>query len=71
MYAGGSGEFSITHVKLMVDPLSIYKSGPPIICVVGSANKINENVTNIHIHNIIKNIITAMHHDRIHQTINY
>lgn len=36
MYAGGSGEFSITHVKFMVDPLSMYKSGAPIISVDGS-----------------------------------
>lgn len=38
MYAGGSGEFSMTHVKLMVDPLSMYKSGAPIISVVGSVD---------------------------------
>lgn len=37
MYAGGSGEFKITQVKLIVDPLSIYKSGAPIISVDGSA----------------------------------
>lgn len=37
MYAGGSGEFSITHVKFMVDPLSMYRSGAPIISVDGSA----------------------------------
>lgn len=37
MYAGGSGEFNITHVKFMVDPLSMYKSGAPIISVEGSA----------------------------------
>lgn len=37
IYAGGSGEFSITHVKFMVDPLSMYKSGAPIISVDGSA----------------------------------
>lgn len=36
MYAGGSGEFKITQVKLIVDPLSIYKSGAPIISVDGS-----------------------------------
>lgn len=39
MYAGGSGEFSITHVKFMVDPLSIYKSGAPIISVDGSIHE--------------------------------
>lgn len=39
MYAGGSGEFNITHVKFMVDPLSMYKSGAPIISVDGSAQK--------------------------------
>lgn len=39
MNAGGSGEFKMTHVKLMVDPLSMYKSGAPIISVDGSVNK--------------------------------
>lgn len=37
IYAGGSGELSMTQVRLMVDPLSIYKSGAPIISVDGSA----------------------------------
>lgn len=36
MYAGGSGEFSITHVKFIVDPVSMYRSGAPIISVDGS-----------------------------------
>lgn len=36
IYAGGSGESSITHVKFMVDPLSMYTSGEPIISVDGS-----------------------------------
>lgn len=36
MYAGGSGEFRMTHVKLIVDPLSMYISGAPIISVEGS-----------------------------------
>lgn len=38
MYAGGSGEFSMTHVKFMVDPLSMYKSGAPMISVDGSVS---------------------------------
>lgn len=39
MYAGGSGEFNITHVKFMVDPLSMYRSGAPIISVDGSVHE--------------------------------
>lgn len=37
MNAGGSGELFTTHVRFIVDPLSMYKSGPPIISVDGSA----------------------------------
>lgn len=36
--AGGSGELCTTHVKFIVEPLSIYKSGAPIISVDGSIN---------------------------------
>lgn len=36
MNAGGSGELCTTHVKFIVDPLSMYKSGAPIISVDGS-----------------------------------
>ena len=36
MYAGGSGEFSMMHVRFIVDPLSINTSGAPTISVVGS-----------------------------------
>lgn len=39
MKAGGSGELLTTHVKFIVEPLSIYKSGAPIISVDGSINK--------------------------------
>lgn len=39
MYAGGSGESFTTHVKFIVEPLSMYRSGAPIISVDGSANK--------------------------------
>lgn len=39
MYAGGSGELSTTHVRFIVEPLSIYKSGAPIISVDGSVIK--------------------------------
>lgn len=39
MYAGGSGEYKTTQVRLIVLPLSMYSSGPPIISVVGSVNK--------------------------------
>lgn len=37
MNAGGSGELCTTQVRLMVEPLSMYKSGAPIISVDGSA----------------------------------
>lgn len=36
MNAGGSGELCTTHVRFIVDPLSMYKSGAPIISVEGS-----------------------------------
>lgn len=39
MNAGGSGEFWTTHVRFIVEPLSMYKSGAPIISVDGSAEK--------------------------------
>lgn len=42
MYAGGSGELYTTHVKLIVEPLSMYRSGAPIISVDGSAKKCNK-----------------------------
>lgn len=48
MNAGGSGELCTTHVRFIVEPLSMYKSGAPIISVDGSArkngNKNNNNV---------------------------
>lgn len=34
--AGGSGLFLMMHVRLMVDPLLMYISGPPRIKVIGS-----------------------------------
>jgi hypothetical protein len=36
MNAGGSGELCTTHVRFIVEPLSMYKSGAPIISVDGS-----------------------------------
>lgn len=36
---GGSGRYLTMHVKLMVEPMSIYKSGPPRIVVTGSVHK--------------------------------
>lgn len=36
MVAGGSGRCRTIHVKLTVDPVSIYKSGEPWIVVIGS-----------------------------------
>lgn len=39
MNAGGSGELCTTHVKFIVEPLSMYKSGAPIISVDGSEKK--------------------------------
>lgn len=36
---GGSGRCLTMHVKLMVEPMSIYKSGPPKIVVTGSMHK--------------------------------
>lgn len=39
MNAGGSGELCTTHVKFIVDPLSMYKSGAPIISVDGSVGR--------------------------------
>lgn len=38
MYAGVSGEFSTRHEMFIVEPLSMYKSGAPIISVDGSKN---------------------------------
>lgn len=43
MYAGGSGEFSMIHVRFIVDPLSMYISGAPMMCVVGSVKYCNNN----------------------------
>jgi hypothetical protein len=40
MNAGGSGELCTTQVRFIVDPLSMYKSGAPIISVDGSAKSI-------------------------------
>lgn len=34
---GGSGVYSTTHVRLMLLPLLIKMSGPPKMCVSGSA----------------------------------
>lgn len=39
MVGGGSGAYLTTHVKFIVDPLLINKSGPPIISVTGSENR--------------------------------
>jgi hypothetical protein len=39
MNAGGSGELCTTHVRFIVEPLSMYKSGAPIISVDGSICK--------------------------------
>lgn len=39
MYAGGSGEFRMTQVRLIVEPPSMYMSGAPIISVDGSAEE--------------------------------
>jgi hypothetical protein len=39
MNAGGSGELCTTHVRFIVEPLSMYKSGAPIISVDGSVEK--------------------------------
>lgn len=36
MNAGGSGELCTTHVRFIVEPLSMYKSGAPTISVDGS-----------------------------------
>lgn len=43
MNAGGSGELFTTHVKFIVEPLSMYKSGAPIISVDGSVWMKKEN----------------------------
>jgi hypothetical protein len=47
MYAGGSGELYTTHVKFIVDPLSMYKSGAPIISVEGSEKPDKKGVKSI------------------------
>lgn len=39
MNAGGSGELCTTQVRFIVEPLSMYKSGAPIISVDGSARR--------------------------------
>jgi hypothetical protein len=46
MNAGGSGEFCTTHVRFIVEPLSMYKSGAPIISVDGSAKTNMKNRSN-------------------------
>lgn len=33
---GGSGKCRTTHVKLIVEPMPMYKSGAPTIVVIGS-----------------------------------
>jgi hypothetical protein len=38
MAGGGSGECRIMHVKFTVEPVFMYKSGPPTIVVMGSKN---------------------------------
>lgn len=37
MFAGGLGLCETTHVRLIVDPVSMNISGMPIIVVIGSA----------------------------------
>lgn len=36
MVFGGSGKCLTTHVKLIVEPMPMYKSGAPTIVVIGS-----------------------------------
>lgn len=36
---GGSGKCFTMHVRLIVEPMSIYKSGPPKIDVTGSVSR--------------------------------
>lgn len=36
---GGSGECWTIQVKLTVEPVSMYMSGPPTIVLIGSVNK--------------------------------
>jgi hypothetical protein len=43
MNAGGSGELCTTHVRFIVEPLSMYKSGAPIISVDGSTKTQEES----------------------------
>lgn len=38
MAGGGSGANLTIHVRFMVEPLFIKRSGPPIISVIGSVN---------------------------------
>lgn len=39
MEGGGSGAYFTMHVRFIVDPLLINKSGPPTISVTGSARQ--------------------------------
>lgn len=40
MAAGGSGKCLTMHVRFTVEPVSMYRSGPPWIVVIGSKKKI-------------------------------
>lgn len=40
MAGGGSGAYFTTHVRFIVEPLFMKRSGPPVISVIGSARKI-------------------------------
>lgn len=42
MNAGGFGEYLMVHVKLIVLPLSTWRSGPPRIDAVGTVENIKE-----------------------------
>lgn len=47
MAGGGSGAYLTTHVKFIVEPLLINRSGPPSISVIGS-----EKITKLKINTI-------------------
>lgn len=39
MAGGGSGAYFTTHVRFIVEPLFMKRSGPPVISVIGSVKK--------------------------------
>lgn len=57
IYEGGSGEYFTVHVRLIVLPRSIKRSGPPTTSVTGSV----KNITKKEIFYLQKFLMTFQH----------